>query len=407
MEVVTFLGLISFIILVGFVGEILFKKFSIAPVIIYILLGIIIAQLFNIDTDRAMDIAPYFGAIVFSIILFEGGLEIHFSTFLKTMGKAIMFSSLVFALTTITVTVVWFIIYQEILKGILMGIIVGCTSAAIIVPIINKLDVSKEVKTLITLESTFTDMLTIVFVFLILDFVKNGGHDVGNAFLSSLWNTLSISVVLGLVFGFIFFRMYASMKDSQLSYMLVLALMFGMYTIVEMFHGSGPLSVLIMGLIVGNAPDMFQKIKKNFRLDLYKFVKLKHEELVLDQYVHRATAELSFITRVFFFVLLGMSVNLSFLTNIWDVLFIFLIFLSIMLARFVGITFLKFQFRNLESRELRIVFFSMPRGLATAVVAFQPLIYGIKGAEIFISVAFGIILLTTLTMTLGIFFTRS
>ncbi len=397
-----FLGILSLLILFGFLGEIIFRKYGIAPVIFYIVLGLFMGPVLHIfDTSTAIKIAPYLGAIVFAIILFEGGLEVHISTFLKSMGKSFLFSLTVYFLTTMLISLVWYFIFGDLMGGILMGVIVGCTSAAIIVPIINRLDVHPETRALIMLESTVTDMLTVILVFVIINMmVEQGGEKVN--LIATLWNTLLNSTVLGIIAGLFFFRMYAAVKSYQLSYMLVLALMFGMYSLVELLHGNGPLSVLILGLIVGNSYDLFRFLKRRLHIDIYRYLGIEEDEAHLDEYVHKATAELSFISRVFFFILLGMSVDPGFFTSISKVLLVILVFLIIVLARLIGVRFFSKIFRIIRGKDLDVVFFSMPRGLATAVVSFQPSIYGLPNADLYIAVAFGIIVLTVLTMTIGI-----
>lgn len=399
-----FLGVISLLILFGFLGEIIFEKYNIAPVIFYITLGLLMGPIFHLfDTETAIKIAPYLGAVVFAIILFEGGLEVHVSTFLRSMGKSFLFSLTVYFLTAILIAITWNVIFGDFMGGLLMGIIVGCTSAAIIVPIINKLNVHPETRALVMLESTITDMLTVIFVFVIINMMVEQGGEQTNV-VATLWNTLLNSTVLGIIAGFVFFKMYSAVRNSQLSYMLVLALMFGMYSLVEILHGNGPLSVLILGLIVGNSYDLFKFLKRRLHVDIYRFLGIEEGEAHLDEYVHKATAELSFVSRVFFFILLGMSVDLGFFTSLGKVLLIVLVFLIIVLARLIGIKFFSRIFKVIRGKDLQVVFFSMPRGLATAVVSFQPSIYGLPNAEIYITVAFGIIVLSVLTMTVGIAF---
>lgn len=102
-----------------------------------------------------------------------------------------------------------------------------------------------------------------------------------------------------------------------------------------------------------------------------------------------------------------MSVELSFLTSLGKILLILLIFAIILLARLIGVKIFSHIFTIIRGRDLDVVLFSMPRGLATAVVSFQPSIYGLPNAELYITVAFGIIVLTVLTMTVGLAFSSS
>ena len=137
----------------------------------------------------------------------------------------------------------------------------------------------------------------------------------------------------------------------------------------------------MFGLVLGNsyAFSKMLKFKKRYRVD--KTLKRFH-------------GEITFFMRSFFFVYLGLIATFS-LTYLYYGL-IFLIVLIIMRLAAIQISTYKMNITKVEKNIMRSM---MGRGLAAAVLAQMPLIYGIKNAEMFSNIAFVIILLTVLFNT--------
>ena len=159
------------------------------------------------------------------------------------------------------------------------------------------------------------------------------------------------------------------------------------FALVDFFGGSGPIAILVMGVILGNSND-FAKL---LRLKITSFV---------DETIKFFHGEVTFFIRTFFFVYMGMmisfnSVNLHFLT-----LSISLI-LIIIVIRYISVEIITRVIH--EKREDKFIMFSMmPRGLASAVLASLPLSANIKGSEVFIEYTFAVIILTNILMTAGV-----
>lgn len=49
------------------------------------------------------------------------------------------------------------------MNSMLLGVILGCTSAAIVIPIISKMSLKGEVKTILSIESALGDVFAVVF----------------------------------------------------------------------------------------------------------------------------------------------------------------------------------------------------------------------------------------------------
>jgi len=111
-------------------------------------------------------------------------------------------------------------------------------------------------------------------------------------------------------------------------------------------------------------------------------------------------SELAFLVRTFFFVLLGVVVKLAGLTRYFFA--IMAVIGAVLVARYLAYLASRWTFRSVESvHEKELIFWLFPRGLITAVLAFQ--IVETRGREFaqLPSIAFAVILLTNLLVILG------
>jgi cell volume regulation protein A len=110
-------------------------------------------------------------------------------------------------------------------------------------------------------------------------------------------------------------------------------------------------------------------------------------------------AELSFLVRTFFFVLIGVVVELSGLRPIWPVL------LSvtgiIFLARWMSIQVCRWTWRGLGESDREKILWMLPRGLITIVLAIE--IVEVRGQPMAFlpPMSFAVILLTNLILVFG------
>ncbi len=110
-------------------------------------------------------------------------------------------------------------------------------------------------------------------------------------------------------------------------------------------------------------------------------------------------AELSFLVRTFFFVLIGVVVELSGLRPIWPMLMG--VTAVIFLARWVSIQFSRWSWRGLENADREKILWMLPRGLITIVLAIE--VIEVRGLSMaFLApMSFAVVLLTNLILVFG------
>src|SRR4029079_19266197 len=82
----------------------------------------------------------------------------------------------------------------------------------------------------------------------------------------------------GFVFGWITYKMLKSIDDYQVEILITLALVMGGSALADALHVSGPLAIIVAGLVIGNHASSFAMSEKS-REHLYLFWELIDEIL--------------------------------------------------------------------------------------------------------------------------------
>jgi potassium/hydrogen antiporter len=117
------------------------------------------------------------------------------------------------------------------------------------------------------------------------------------------------------------------------------------------------------------------------------------------QHVLTFHSELGFLVRTFFFVLLGAVAEIGGLRRSLSISLLSL--LALFVARLVSIVLAGWAIRDLERGDRELLLWMMPRGLITAVLAFQ--VVEARGQEFSFlpALAFAVILSTNLILVIG------
>ena len=143
------------------------------------------------------------------------------------------------------------------LHCLLFGALISPTDPVAVLGILKTAGIPKSLEIKIAGESLFNDGIGVV-VFLILLELSGGGVDVavGKAFSLFLMETVG-GAALGLLFGFLAYRMLKGVNNYQVEVIITLALVMGGYTLADKIHTSGPIAIVVAGLLIGNRGRAF------------------------------------------------------------------------------------------------------------------------------------------------------
>jgi potassium/hydrogen antiporter len=373
------------IIVLGFLGEEFFKRTSVPDPIILLLLGLLLGPGLNIfPRDQLIAITPYFAFLALIVILFDGGLNMNISQAIKNSPRALVLGISGFLLNVlVTALLCKFLLGWRLMNGLLLGSILGGSSSIIVVALSRKLGIDQKTETILSLESILTDVLCTVGAFIAIDIILSGSVNFQTA-LGSIALAFGVGIAVGSLVGIVWLNVLERVKGKSNMYMLTLAVLLLTFVVARTLGGTGAISALFLGLIVGNGPS------------IARFLKFKCTTC-LDESVRGFHGQISFLIRSFFFVFTGLLFSY---TSIIPVLFGVSLAFVYLALRFgaVKLSFLKASAK--DSQTLMTVM--LPRGLAAAVLASLPLTSGVPNSQDFPQIAFMVIIVTIVICTIGV-----
>jgi len=138
------------------------------------------------------------------------------------------------------------------LHCLLFGALISPTDPIAVLGILRQVHAPRSLRVKMAGESLFNDGIGVV-VFLVLLDIAAGGRDLSVT--SAMWLFFLEAVggiSYGLAIGYLAYRMLKSVDNYQVEVLITLALVMGGYTLARELHTSGPLAMVVAGLMIGN-----------------------------------------------------------------------------------------------------------------------------------------------------------
>ena len=400
----------SIIIVVGFICNYIFEKTGFPDMLLLIVLGIILGPLIRLieptfTRESLMGLAPYLAALAIIFILFDGGMKMNIYQIFSESPRAVLLATLGFTLSTLTITLLMmFVVGLQPLYALLFGTINGGSSSIAVISLAQKIKISEKTSTILSLESAMTDVLCIVVSLAVLEVIAGGNSanyaDVGKMIASRF----SVGAVLGVLFGVAWLAVLRKAIKLPYAYMLTVGMLLFSYALSEELGGSGALTCLLFGIVLGNEKEINRILKRE-----------RPSFITVDEGLKRFEAEIAFLIRSFFFVFLGLIAilpNPKGATN-WNIFVPYgvIVSLLLLLVRYLAVTVATVKSEVRVEKTIMWVVFA--RGLAAAVLSTFPsqpkyrdrfnLSELPDAPNWYINIALIVILVTALICTLGIF----
>ena len=201
-----------------------------------------------------------------SALLFAGALHVQLDELVKQKWMVAILASVGVIASTFMVGFASYEIFNlldihiSLIYCLLFGSLISPTDPIAVLGILKTVGAPKSLETKIAGESLFNDGVAVVVFLVLLSFVGggHGGHSTGGEGLDALGIVLLFGqeaiggTLFGLIIGYITFRMLASIDNYQVEVLLTLALVLGGYALASSLHVSGPIAIVVAGLIIGN-----------------------------------------------------------------------------------------------------------------------------------------------------------
>jgi CPA1 family monovalent cation:H+ antiporter len=193
-----------------------------------------------------------------SFLLFAGALHINLNdlaeqkwivTALAIVG--VLISTLVFG-TAIYSALNWLGLRLSYAWCLLFGALISPTDPIAVLGILRSASVPKSLEIQIAGESLFNDGIGVV-AFLILREIALSGQQISLWHISGLFVEEAVGgAAIGLALGWFTYRLLKSVDNYQVEVLLTLALVVGGYALASALNTSGPIAIVVAGLLIGN-----------------------------------------------------------------------------------------------------------------------------------------------------------
>ncbi|MBI1267542.1 MAG: sodium:proton exchanger [Cryomorphaceae bacterium] len=346
----------SLVIIVSYFFQLFARKTNIPSPLLLIALGILLQQgLHTIGITRI----PYegllleiLGTVGLIFIVLEAALDLELNKDKwPIIWKSFLVALVGLLLTSFSIAIfLHLMVIDDFMSALVYAIPLSIMSSAIIIPSVGGLvRVQKE---FMVYESTFSDILGIMFFYLVLGNVnaESAGHVIGSVF-----SNIGITVVLAVIFGYGLVWVIQKLT-GEVKLFMTIAILLLIYAIEKIYHLSPLILILAFGLMLNNYQLFWFKGLRKF-VDDQKIRSLHNE-------FHLLTLETAFVIRTFFFVMFGLTISLASLLS-WTVLFF-----SLVIVVFIYLVRLLLLWLFDRKNIFPLVYIA-PRGLITILLFFQ------------------------------------
>ena len=191
-------------------------------------------------------------------LLFAGALHINLNELMEKKWSIGLLATCGVVISTFLIGTVtwwlvgWFGIHLAYIYCLLFGALISPTDPIAVLGILKTAGAPKSLEIIITGESLFNDGVGVV-VFLALLGIATGAHEVSAGEISVLFLQEAVGgAVCGLVFGYLVYQLLQSVDNYQVEVLLTLALVMGGYAFAGALYLSGPIAMVVAGLLIGN-----------------------------------------------------------------------------------------------------------------------------------------------------------
>lgn len=213
----------------------------------------------TIDAIKAIDFNTVVLKVMLSFLLFAAAIHVDIKKLKSERMAIITFSTIGVLISTIIVgslvfaTTSAFGLHVNFLYCLLFGSLISPTDPIAVVGILKKARIPVSLETKISGESLFNDGVGVVIFITLYEIAKQGLENI------SVWDVAWLFIreaggglLLGWLLGYLCFYMLKSINNYVVEVMITLATVMGGYALAEQLHVSGPLAMVMAGLITGN-----------------------------------------------------------------------------------------------------------------------------------------------------------
>jgi monovalent cation:H+ antiporter, CPA1 family len=195
-----------------------------------------------------------------SFLLFAGALHINLNELMEHKWTILLLATLGVVLSTLLIGGVMYVVLQGLGLGIplpyamLFGALISPTDPIAVLGILKRVGAPRSLETLISGESLFNDGVGVVVFTMIAGLALGGPHaDTSLGAGAALFGREAVGgVAYGLVIGYAAYQLLRRVDNYTVEILITLAVVTGGYALAGHLHTSGPIAVVVAGILIGN-----------------------------------------------------------------------------------------------------------------------------------------------------------
>ena len=239
---------------------------TIGIMVLSLLSSMVLVILGEINTTLTAKAIAFVGAIDFqdvlmnfmlSFLLFAGAIHIDAKKLNKERWPVIVLATLGTLLSTFIIGIIMWYVFDlfhtsiPFIYCLLFGALISPTDPIAVLGILKEAKIPSTLELKISGESLFNDGVGVVIFISIAEVARSGNFsamDVGKLFMQEAAGGL----LFGFLLGYIGYLALRSIDDYKVEVLITLAIVMGGYFIAGYLHVSGPLAMVVAGIMIGN-----------------------------------------------------------------------------------------------------------------------------------------------------------
>lgn len=323
--------------------------------------------------------AQFIGILALSVILFTGGMDTRYGEIRPIATQGIVLATVgVFLTALLTGLFIWFVsdlfgLGLSPVVSLLLAAVMSSTDSASVFSILRskKQGLKQNLRPLLELESGSNDPMAYILTIILVQAAQPGN----NGGVWSFVSTFLIQMVVGAAAGYLFGRMTVyvmnriNLRNKSLYSVLLLSLVYFIFSMTDLFGGNGYLAVYLAGLVVGNRKIVYQKSLTTF----------------FDGY--------TWLFQIVMFITLGLLVNPHEMLGVWQMGLLVGVFM-IVVARPAAVFLCLAPFRKITTKGKLYISWVGLRGAVPIIFATYPWVAGLEHANLIFNTVFFITIIS-------------
>lgn len=211
------------------------------------------------DIISAIDFHTALMKVMLSFLLFAGAIHIDINKLKKESVSIITFSTIGVLLSTFIVAGLFFAVARwfgfsiDFIYCLLFGALISPTDPIAVLGILKKSKIPSSLEMKISGESLFNDGVAVVVFITIYEIINAGIENVTALQIAWLFiKEAGGGILFGGLLGYVGFYILRSIDNYVIEVLVTLAIVMGGYLLADKLHISGPLAMVVAGIITGN-----------------------------------------------------------------------------------------------------------------------------------------------------------